>query len=249
MGSSESILSQVDANLGHRAGKLKAAREFFSVKQNLRKVWRELDVDRNKYVTQTEMRIFIESKIDIGQNPWRYLGGISEKTMRAAFRKTMDVLNITDGLVPKRGFTVLLKNIWYFSTFWELFEAADLNYDSKLDRLEFGYLCSTYKLKPDALEYDRSLQLTKSDYRFGIGFFAFAEYALYMIRGRRKKDERGMYVPDYRIGYESEEEDEEEEEEEECEGEKGESNGSEEDRGEGEEGDKVPREVHFSSTQ
>jgi len=132
MGSSESILKNVDANLGHRAGKLRAAREYFKDKETLRAIWRELDVDKNKCVTLYEIRLFVESKIDLGLNPWRYLGGISDKTMRMAFRKTQDMLGVTDGLVPKRGFTTLLKNIWYFSVFWELFEYADLNIDSKV---------------------------------------------------------------------------------------------------------------------
>ena len=215
MGSAESILASVDANLGHRRGKISLAREFFSDKERLREIWRELDVDKNKTVTQYEIRLFTETKINLGMHPWRFLGGITEKTMRAAFRKTQDMLGVTDGHVPKRGFTTLLKNIWYFSTFYDLFELADLDIDSKINRIEFSYLCQTYHLEPDDGEFDRALALTDSPEKYGMGYFAFTEYALYMIRGARKKDDKGMYIQTYSKSYVEDEEGEEEAEEEE----------------------------------
>jgi hypothetical protein len=195
--SSSAIVDTVDLHLGHRKGKFKAAKEFFSVKQNLRDVWRELDVDKNKSVTLYEIRLFVEQKIDLGLLPWRYLGGISEKTMRAAFRKTQDMLDMTHKQVPKRGFTTLMKNVWFFSSFWDIFDHSDLNQDSKIDRLEFGFMVETYGLQCDKHEYDRALALTQSDEKFGLGFFAFCEYCLYIVRGRRKKDASGFYIVDY----------------------------------------------------
>jgi hypothetical protein len=239
MGSAESILASVDANMGHRKDKIKSAREYFSNKETLRAIWRELDVDKNKTVTQYEIRLFTETKINLGLHPWRFLGGITEKTMRAAFRKTQDMVGVTDGHVPKRGFTTLLKNIWYFSTFNDLFEQADLDQDSKIDRTEFSYLCQTYHLDPEEGEFDRALALTSSDEKFGLGYFAFTEYALYMIRGARKKDDKGMYIQTYGKSYVEDEDEEEEDEEEEEKEEVGEEEEKEE--GGGDNGTEVGR--------
>ena len=221
MGSAESILENVDKNLGHKKNKMKIAREFFSQKDTLRKIWADLDVDRSKSISQYEMRLYCMTKCDIGENPWRFLGGMNEKSMRAAFRKTCDMFDIRDGMLVKRCLTTLLKNIWYFSTFQDMFLIADLNFDTKMDRIEFSYLCQTFGLSPDTKEYDRALELTKSEDRHGLGFYAFCEYGLYMIRGRRKRHARtGFYLdPDAAASYEEEEGEEEVEEEEEVEGE------------------------------
>ena len=189
MGTAESIIAAVDDRLGHKKGKMKVAGDFFREKQNLRDIWHELDVDRSHYVTLYEIRLYCMHKADIGLNPWRFLGGMNDKTMRAAFRKTCDMLHIEDGKVPKRGLICLLKNIWLFSTFYDLFEKADLNHDEKIDRIEFSYMCKTYGLKPHRYEYEEALEYTESDERFGLGFYSFAQYALYKIRKKVIMDE------------------------------------------------------------
>ena len=136
MGTAESIIAAVDKNLGHKKGKMEQAHAFFKDKQNLRDIWAELDMDRSHFITLYEIRLHCQHKADVGLHPWRFLGGMNDKSMRAAFRKTCDLLNIDNGQIPKKGLTKLLKNIWLFSTFWEIFEKCDLNRDEKIDRIE-----------------------------------------------------------------------------------------------------------------
>lgn len=189
MGTAESIIAAVDKNLGHKKGKMEQAHAFFKDKQNLRDVWAELDMDRSHHITLYEIRLHCQHKADVGLHPWRYLGGMNDKAMRAAFRKTCDLLNIDDGQIPKRGLTKLLKNIWLFSTFWEIFEKCDLNRDEKIDRIEFNYMCKLFELKPKHNEFDLALEFTESDKKFGLGYFSFCQYALHKVRNRRRRDE------------------------------------------------------------
>jgi Ca2+-binding EF-hand superfamily protein len=145
-----------------------------SSKDELRKLWKQLDFNGNGICSLAEIDKMIVSVPGFEKFN-------NKPALMRAYKRTTSKAGGGDGddWVEKREFAALLRNIYYFNKLWDAFEDVDSDHDRRIDAKEFHEGCQ--KLGSQMSFEEAEAEFNKMD-RNGGGQVLFDEFCVYYGR-------------------------------------------------------------------
>lgn len=180
MGAAASAQSTVDAlqDMG-----IEQAKALIRDKAHLKELWASMDINGNGKVSLAEIDRMVVDLSNRSPGPEQQLWQSFNKKpalMRAyQFTTHMDGRKIDDAYVRRNEFVGLLRNLFFFSMIWDIFDDMDIEDDRRIDGAEFqaGLRQMGFDLSPD----DVKDAFDEIDANNG-GMILFDEFCAYCIK-------------------------------------------------------------------
>eukprot|EP00918_Siedleckia_nematoides_P069488 GHVU01151563.1.p1 GENE.GHVU01151563.1~~GHVU01151563.1.p1 ORF type:complete len:191 (-),score=53.26 GHVU01151563.1:303-875(-) len=171
-----------------------AAQKIISNKKTMEDLWMTLDMNDNKDVSLAEIDRMVVLNANNPKDPYEgfFKGMNNKRALMRAYKHTIRREGNKDEYVQKNEFPALLRNLWFYTQLWKMFDDMDADNDQRVDLEEFTAAAKALKLKNLKKPADFKKAFDEIDTNGG-GVVLFAEFCEWSLKELGMGDCKDMF--------------------------------------------------------